>query len=161
MVHIAQSTAEVYTSSALLVAEDQELVLAALKATEAAYAPYSHFRVGAALRLASGQIVCGSNQENAAYPSGLCAERVALFSAFAQFPKEELRAIAIAATSQTQDSSAFVQTARPVTPGGACRQVIFEYATRSSQPVRVLMAGADEIWLVDDARTLLPFAFTL
>ena len=160
MVRIAQSTAEVYTSSALLPAEDQELLSTALKATETAYAPYSHFRVGAALRLANGQIITGSNQENAAYPSGLCAERVALFSAFAKFPHQELQTIAIAATSQTQDGD-FLQTPHPITPCGACRQVILEYATRNTIPVRVLMAGTKEIWLVEDARTLLPFAFTL
>ena len=160
MEHIAQCTAKVYESVGLVQPSDQELVLAALQATGTAYAPYSHFQVGAAVRLASGEIVCGSNQENAAYPSGLCAERVALFSAFAQFPKDELQSIAIAATRQAQNG-VFVQTPEPVTPCGACRQVLCEYASRASQPVRLLMAGIKEIWLVEDARLLLPFAFIL
>ncbi len=152
-------TAKIWTTAETLSPTDQELLAAARKAAEAAYAPYSHFFVGAAVRLSSGLIVQGANQENVAYPSGLCAERVALFSAFAQFPNGELDSIAITAMTASENGT-YVYTAMPITPCGACRQVLCEYAARASKPVRVLLDGTKEIWSIDDARLLLPFAFT-
>lgn len=159
MEKIEHCIACVYTDSQSLQQSERELLSVALQVTQTAYAPYSHFRVGAAVRLASGKIVCGSNQENIAYPSGLCAERVALFSAFAHYPNDELRAIAIAATELTCDNF-FIQTNNPITPCGACRQVLCEYAMHATKSVKVIMAGKKEIWLIEDARLLLPFAFT-
>lgn len=146
------------TLTELAVAE-QELLLAARQATQCAYAPYSQFYVGAAVRLSNGAIVVGTNQENAAYPMGLCAERVALFSAFTQYPAESLTAIAVAAASE--NNSLRTQLAKPITPCGACRQAIMEYLGRSQVVVPLLMAGTEEIWRIADVRQILPFLFTL
>lgn len=159
MENTVQCTAKICTRAETLPPTDQELLAAARKAAEAAYAPYSHFFVGAAVRLSSGLIVQGANQENVAYPSGLCAERVALFSAFSQYPNGELDSIAITAMTASENGT-YVYTAMPITPCGACRQVLCEYAARASNPVRVLLGGTKEIWIIDDARQLLPFAFT-
>lgn len=132
---------------------DRALVEAARKATDTSYSPYSRFRVGAAVRLAGGAVVTGSNQENAAYPSGLCAERVALFAAGAGHPDRAVEALAIAAA----DEGGF--TSVPVTPCGACRQVLLECEARGGKPVRVIMAGAEKALVADGADTLLPLAF--
>lgn len=132
---------------------DRALVEAARKATDTSYSPYSRFRVGAAVRLAGGAVVTGSNQENAAYPSGLCAERVALFAAGAGHPDRAVEALAIAAA----DEGGF--TSVPVTPCGACRQVLLECEARGGKPVRVIMAGAEKALVADGAETLLPLAF--
>lgn len=134
-------------------ASDRELVSMARNSTSSSYAPYSHFSVGAAVRLDNGETVCGSNQENAAYPSGLCAERVALFYASARYPGCKILALAIAARS----SEGF--TGAPVTPCGSCRQVFAELKARYGAPVRLLMCGAEEVWVVEDACALLPLSF--
>lgn len=132
---------------------EQELSLEAeaLKAARTAYAPYSKFNVGAAVLLDNGKIVSGSNQENAAYPSGICAERTALFYAGAQYPQARPLALAIVAINQEGRVPL-------ITPCGACRQVILETATRFA-PYPVLLIGEQEAVILDDCRQLLPFAF--
>lgn len=132
---------------------EKELVEAALKIAEQAYAPYSDFHVGAALRLSDGKIVTGSNQENAAYPSGLCAERTALFYAGAQFPDAIILDLAVVALRG--DGS----QAKLAAPCGGCRQVILESASRQGTPFRVLLAGPEEVTIIDDCRDLLPIGF--
>ena len=113
---------------------DRELVERALEATNGAYAPYSNFYVGAALRLANGTIVTGANQENAAFPSGTCAERTAIFAAQANYPE-------------------------PVSPCGACRQVILGVEDRYKKPIRVLLYGKKGVYSLQSAKDLLPFSF--
>lgn len=136
-----------------LSAEDQQLVHAAMEATKTSYAPYSHFCVGAAVRLADGHVITGSNQENAAFPSGLCAERTALFAANAQYPDTPVEALAIAAFTQGH----FL--ADPIPPCGACRQVILEVEDRYRQPIRILLYGTEGIHVVDSVKALLPLYF--
>lgn len=134
---------------------DRELIAQAIESTRRSYAPYSHFSVGAALRLESGTIVCGSNQENAAYPSGLCAERTALFYAGATHPDEKIVALAIAARNEQGQL-----TPLPTPPCGACRQVMLETSLRQGQPFRCLLYGTRCIRLIDDCRALLPLSFS-
>lgn len=136
-----------------LTAEDRELVEAAKEATRQSYAPYSGFRVGAALRLANGMMVTGSNQENAAYPSGLCAERVALFHAQHIYPDQPVRALAIAAFANGHFCTA------PIAPCGACRQVMLEVEDRYKSPMRILLYGTQGIYAIDSVKTILPFQF--
>ena len=121
--------------------------------TQHSYAPYSKFKVGAAALLANGAIVTGSNQENAAYPSGLCAERTTLFYANSQYPDQAVLTLAIAARTE-QD---FIDN--PIPPCGACRQVILETETRYKHPVRILLYGKKEIYLIKGIRDLLPLSF--
>ena len=125
----------------------------AICAARNAYAPYSHFNVGAAVLLEDGTIVCGSNQENIAYPSGLCAERVALFTAGATYPKQPVVAMAIVAIKNGE-----IQPS--IAPCGACRQVMLETERRYNQPMRILLCGKDETILIDSAQDLLPFSFS-
>lgn len=133
---------------------DKKLIKSAVDAAKSAYAPYSGFRVGVAARLESGKIVNGSNQENAAYPSGLCAERVALFFIQSQYPGDAVLELAIAATSNGK------QTAEPVYPCGACRQVMIEHETRYGKPIRLLFFGSKSITVVSSASDLMPLHFT-
>ncbi|MDR2362645.1 MAG: cytidine deaminase [Prevotellaceae bacterium] len=137
-----------------LPAADATLLQKATQAMQQAYAPYSHFRVGAAVLLENGKIICGNNQENAAYPSGLCAERVALFYANAQYPNIPIRAIAINAEKDGHESL------EPVYPCGNCRQVLLEYETHSGHPIRIIMGSARKIQIVDRVSDLLPLSFT-
>lgn len=133
--------------------KDQQLLAAAESARERAYAPYSNFTVGCALQMESGQIVTGNNQENAAYPSGLCAERVALFHAGAENLGPIDTLLVLAKNTEGQLANAF--------PCGGCRQVILEYAMNQEQPIRVLMLLENEqIIELEDAKSLLPFAFS-
>lgn len=134
-----------------LAPEDKELEQAALSVAEQAYAPYSSFRVGAALRLENGIIITGSNQENAAYPSGVCAERTAIFYAGAQYPEVAVESLALVAINREG-------RVEQITPCGACRQVLMETAVRF-RPFRLLMCGAKESIILEDCRELLPFAF--
>lgn len=136
-------------------APDRYLVEKAREATYRAYAPYSKFNVGAAIRLSNGEVVTGANQENVAYPSGTCAERTACFYAHATYPEAKFEAIAI--TSRDTDGR---PTATPTAPCGACRQALLEYEVLAGHPVRVLLAGADEIYILPSVASLLPFAFT-
>jgi cytidine deaminase len=131
------------------------LVKSAIKAARDAYAPYSEYHVGAAVRLANGEVVIGSNQENAAYSSGLCAERVALFYAGARHPDVAVRSIAIATVSK-----GIVQEA-PIAPCGACRQVMFEKETQGNAPMEVILYGSKKIQIINQVSELLPLPFKL
>lgn len=133
---------------------DKQLVEAAKEATKRSYAPYSHFNVGAAVTLEDGTIITGANQENAAYPSGLCAERTALFHAGSQYPDKAVTTLAIAASN----SEGFTEL--PVTPCGACRQVLLETEMRYKRPIRVLMYGAAFTYEILGTKDLLPLSFT-
>lgn len=133
---------------------DREVVDAARAATANSYAIYSHFNVGAAVRLANGVIVSGSNQENAAYPSGLCAERTTLFWANSQYPTQPVEVLAIAARNEQGE------LATPIPPCGACRQVILETEKRFSKAMRIILYGTKECYLIDDGvKALLPLSF--
>lgn len=133
--------------------EDRKLVEAAKDATKNSYSPYSQFKVGAALRLADGTIVTGSNQENASYPLGLCAERTAIFHAQHQHPDQPITALAIAAFANGHFYP------EPISPCGACRQVMLEVEDRYLQPMRVLLYGTSGTHVVNTVKDLLPFQF--
>ncbi len=133
---------------------DRQLLERAEEATFNAYAPYSLFNVGAAIRLATDEIVIGSNQENVAYPSGLCAERVALFAAASVHPDMVVKTMAITARTTKYELT------DPLAPCGGCRQVIMEYQRKQSAPIRMILAGkSDTVWVFEDASMLLPFGF--
>ena len=150
----AEISYDIYSSSSELPETDQMLLEEAVKATNTAYAPYSNFHVGAAVLLENGQIVQGSNQENAAYPSGLCAERVALFAASSHFPGVKIKAIAI--TAQFSDSKELLS----VSPCGDCRQVMAEYEHRYQTNIRLIMtAEKGKVIVIQDLKTLLPLMF--
>ena len=142
-----------YASASEMSPADQELVSAALEARAGSYSPYSHFQVGAALRLSSGRIVKGANQENAAYPAGLCAERTAMFAAGANYPGETFEALAIVAA----DHGHLLD--EPATPCGGCRQVMAEYQNKGGKPLEVILIGAKRIWKFAKVDDLLPFIF--
>ncbi|MDO6602885.1 cytidine deaminase [Arenibacter palladensis] len=134
--------------------EDQVLLREAVKARQNAYSPYSKFNVGAAVLLDNDEIVIGNNQENASYPSGLCAERVAIFYASAKFPGVGVKAIAISATSKN-----FVVN-KPAAPCGNCRQSISEYEIRQMRPISIIMSGeTGEILKSNSVADILPLAF--
>lgn len=135
-------------------AADRELMDAAREATNRSYAPYSHFSVGAAARLANGIVVTGTNQENAAYPSGLCAERTTLFYANSQHPDQAVTTLAIAARNEHDE---FLES--PIPPCGACRQVMLETEKRFKQPMRVLLYGKKGIYELKNVGELLPLSF--
>jgi cytidine deaminase len=144
----------VYQSEVELSPADVELLLAARTALHGAYAPYSKFKVGAAILLDSGTCVIGSNQENASYPSGLCAERVAVFQAGARFPEAVIKTIAIVA----QDAAHKLQI--PAAPCGNCRQAIYEYESKQNQPIRILLQGGNGvIYECPSIASLLPLGF--
>ena len=131
------------------------LVNSAIKAARDAYAPYSEYHVGAAVRLANGEIVIGSNQENAAYPSGLCAERVAVFYAGARHPDVAVEAIAIAAIRE-----GIVQE-EPIAPCGACRQVLYEKESQVEGSMELILYGTKKIQVLSKVTALLPLPFKL
>ena len=133
--------------------QDKELAQAAISATSQAYAPYSHFHVGAAVMFEDGEIIKGANQENAAYPSGTCAERTALFYASAHRPDAPMKAIAIAAVYNGELCK------NPVTPCGACRQVMAQYQLKSRIPMTILLVGGEKIWKFSKVEDLLPLMF--
>lgn len=137
-----------------LSAADRELMDAAREATHRSYAPYSHFSVGAAARLANGVIVTGTNQENAAYPSGLCAERTTLFYANSQYPDQAVETLAIAARNERGEF-----LAEPIPPCGACRQVMLETEMRFKRPMRILLFGEKGIYELKSIGSLLPLSF--
>ena len=132
---------------------DRDLINLAFTASERAYAPYSNFNVGAAVRLRNGIVVKGANQENAAFPSGLCAERTAAFAASATYPGEAMQAMAIVGGYD------FSTDDLPCTPCGACRQVMAEYQTLAGEPMAIIMVGKREIWKFDRVDDILPFIF--
>ena len=130
-----------------------ELIESAQKATQRAYAPYSGYNVGAAVLLENGKIITGNNQENAAYPSGLCAERTALFYANSQYPDSLVVAVAIVAFNKG------CYTEDVCTPCGSCRQVFSEIEMRYNKPIRIIMCGRDKIYEVESISNLLPLSF--
>lgn len=137
-----------------LAPEDKELVLASKQATYTSYSPYSHFSVGAAVRLSNGEIVSGSNQENAAFGAGTCAERCTMFYANARYPEEHICTIAIAARGV---DGSFIKS--PISPCGVCRQALIEAQTRGKAPIKVLLYGEKEIYVLNSISDLLPFQF--
>lgn len=136
-----------------LTKEDRQLIDAAREATQRSYAPYSHFSVGAAAWLENGTIITGTNQENAAYPSGLCAERTTLFYANSQYPNQAVKTLAIAARTETD----FLDT--PIPPCGACRQVLLETEKRYGKPMRILLYSKKDIYILNGVSGLLPLSF--
>lgn len=149
---ILETTVNIYQLSEL----DPEILVLVNKAKEqvySAYAPYSNFHVGAAVLLQNGALFVGSNQENAAYPSGLCAERVALFYANAQFSEVPVKAIAIAAFTNGE----FLD--QPITPCGSCRQVILESEKRFDNSIDIYMYGTEHVYHIANAYQLLPLSF--
>ncbi len=144
----------VYESADELSEEHRNLLELASSASNDAYAPYSEFRVGAALLLSNGETVTGNNQENASSPSGLCAERVAIFYAGAKYPGMAVKAIAIFAASSK------IKVDKPATPCGNCRQAIIEYEQRQQQPIEIIMAGeSGPVYHCESMADLLPMAF--
>ena len=133
--------------------EDKKLFQEAVAATASSYAPYSHFNVGAAVLMSNGAVVTGSNQENAAFPSGMCAERVALYAAHHQYPNEAVTAIAIAAKCNG------VLTKEPTYPCGACVQVMVESQKRSGKPIKIIIGSAEKLQVLDSVESLLPYSF--
>ncbi|MCF8304282.1 MAG: cytidine deaminase [Bacteroidales bacterium] len=152
--HIKQINYKEYDSENELTEQDKTLLDKAHDALGRAYAPYSRYRVGAALLLANGEIFTGNNQENVAYPSGLCAERVAAFAASSQYPDEPFEAIAITAQAQDFDIDS------PVTPCGSCRQVLAEYEKRHQHSIRLILQGEKgKIQVIDKVEDMLPLMF--
>ncbi|MDD2621512.1 MAG: cytidine deaminase [Bacteroidales bacterium] len=139
-----------------LAESEQELIKVARLSSEKAYAPYSKFKVGASVLLSNHQIISANNQENASYPEGLCAERVALFYASAQYPNEKISALAIAGNANSENQY------KPITPCGACRQVLAEYESKQQEKIKIFMTGMNgKIMMVDGIDNLLPFRFEL
>jgi len=145
---------EVYDSGDELNPADAALLEAARKITASAYAPYSHFNVGAVARLQNGQLVSGTNQENAAYPVGICAERVLMGTAAVLFPNMPIETMAISYSNLNGDSS------KPASPCGMCRQYLKEFEDRTKAPVRLILSGqTGKVYIVEKASQLLPFSF--
>jgi cytidine deaminase len=144
---------EEYKTPAELSAVEQQLIEKAIATARDAYTPYSQFRVGACLLLDNGRFVQGNNQENAAHPDGMCAERVAIFAAHAMHPGSAIKMMAIAALYMDRVLD------QPAYPCGSCRQVILESENRFNQPVRILMYGKNGIQVANSIRDLLPLSF--
>lgn len=154
MKHSHTITYAIYPHYSDLSAIEQELVAKAYEASESAYAPYSQFQVGAALLLEDGQIIAGSNQENIAYPSGLCAERVALFYAGANHPGKTIQTLVVVAKGD------LVEPDECISPCGSCRQVMAQSEFRQQQPIRlILVAQTGKTFVFDKATDLLVFPF--
>ncbi len=144
----------VFDSKEALPSAILEIMNQAEAAREKAYAPYSNFRVGAALLLENGKVITGNNQENAAYPSGLCAERVAVFFAGSQYPNIKILQIAVTARSEKQALN------KPISPCGACRQSIAEYEIKQNHPIEIYFMGeTGQVFKTDSIKNLLPFLF--
>lgn len=144
-----------FKDSAELNEADAKLLNAARKITEQAYAPYSNFHVGAVALLENGETVSGTNQENASYPVGICAERVLLGSAATLFPNVPINAIAVSYNSKE------VKSDHPISPCGMCRQALLEYETRTEKSIKIILSGQEgEVIIIKTALNLLPFAFT-
>lgn len=148
------SSFSVYSSAAELPQEVKHLMEQAVAIRKTAYAPYSKFRVGAALELDNGKVVLGSNQENAAYPSGLCAERVAIFQAGALYPNAQIVRLAISAASDEKEVNS------PIPPCGSCRQSIAEYEIKQDIPIEIWFMGeTGKVLKSDSLKNLLPLVF--
>lgn len=144
-----------YDDISALEAGDAALLQLARTVTEQAYAPYSRFRVGAAIRLANGQTVTGTNQENASFPAGICAERTALSAASSLYPGVPLLTLAISYDNLQGNSN------EPVSPCGICRQSLAEYEQRQQQPIRLILSGQQgAVYVIQSAGQLLPLSFT-
>lgn len=149
------SSITAYDSDQELPSEHKQLLDLAKEKLGSSYSPYSGFQVASAIQLKNGNVVFGSNQENIAYPSGLCAERVGIFSAGTNFPKENITTIAITA------NSANGEVKKPVTPCGSCRQVMIEIEHNQDQPITVIMSGfTGEVWVAESVKDLIPFYFS-
>lgn len=148
-------TVKEYDNNLELPAEEQVLLQRANKATQTAYAPYSNFNVGVAILLENGEIVSGSNQENSASPSGLCAERVAMFYANAHYPNIPIVAIAVSSAVNG------VLNDKPIYPCGSCRQALLENEQRFKKPIKVIMGSSKKIQSVGSIKDMLPFSFAL
>ena len=145
---------EVYDDMSELKKEDAALLAKARQVTKQAYAPYSNFFVGAVARLSNGEMVAGTNQENASYPVGICAERVLLGTAATLYPGVSIDTMAISYDSNE------VKSDHPISPCGMCRQSLLEYETRTGAPIRLILAGQEgKIYIVKTIGYLLPFAF--
>ncbi|MEI7725294.1 MAG: cytidine deaminase [Bacteroidota bacterium] len=145
---------QVYDSALELPLTDRELLQQAKLAIAGSYAPYSHYHVGAAVKLANGEIVSGSNQENMSFPAGLCAERVAVFSASSTYPDVPFAAIAISAVSEDFEVS------DPVPPCGMCRQAIIEFEMKFNNKIRIILGGqTGKVFVFHGMGSLLPLAF--
>ena len=138
-----------------LTPEERSLIEQAIEGTNRSYSPYSLFHVGAALKLQNGVTFIGCNQENAAFPAGICAERSAIFAAGAQYPDQPVIMLAIAARSREGEF-----TKEPVSPCGTCRQVLIETETRFQQPIRILLYGQRCVYVLDSIKQLMPLSFT-
>jgi len=138
-----------------LTSDEQFLVEKAIESTNNSYAPYSNFHVGASIQLENGEVLPGCNQENAAFPAGLCAERSAIFAAGAQYPEVPITMLAIAARNTKGEL-----TEEPVSPCGTCRQVLIETETRHGQSIRILLYGKRCIYVMEGIRNLMPLSFT-
>jgi cytidine deaminase len=146
---------EVYDDISELTEKDAWLLTEARTVTENAYAPYSNFHVGAVAMLSNGEVVAGTNQENASYPVGICAERVLLGNAATLYPNISIETIAISYNSDT------VKSDHPISPCGMCRQALLEYETRVKNPIRLILSGMEgKVQIIKTANSLLPFAFT-
>jgi cytidine deaminase len=146
---------EVYNDISELSEEDAWLLNEARSVTEQAYAPYSNFHVGAVAMLANGEVVAGTNQENASYPVGICAERVLLGTAANLHTNVAIKTIAISYNGNE------VKSDHPISPCGMCRQALLEYETRLKQPIRLILGGMEgRVYVIRSAGLLLPFAFT-
>ena len=149
------STVKVFSSINELPLDWKKLVEKAKKTLPSSYSPYSGFQVASALKLKNGTEVVGSNQENIAYPSGLCAERVAIFSAGTNYPGQDIQTIAIIANSKNGTVD------HPVTPCGSCRQVMIEIESNQENPITVIMTGIEgEVWVSNSVANLIPFYFS-
>lgn len=150
-----QFSVEVYGASEELPAEDEALLMEAREITKIAYAPYSNFFVGAVATLANGVTIKGTNQENAAYPVGICAERALLSSAATQYPGIAVKTMAITYENKNGESN------HPISPCGMCRQVLAEFEERTQQPIRLILAGMiGKVYVIKTAKQLLPLTFT-
>ncbi|HSU28379.1 MAG TPA: cytidine deaminase [Chitinophagaceae bacterium] len=146
---------QLYENSAALDAKDASLLEEARKITRIAYAPYSHFHVGAAAQMEDGSVVKGTNQENASYPVGTCAERVLLGVAATLHPEMAIKTMAISYASEQMKSD------HPISPCGMCRQALLEFETRVKKPIRLILSGQEgKVIVISTASHLLPFAFT-
>jgi cytidine deaminase len=146
---------EVYDSIDELSQDDQQLLNEARNVTKQAYAPYSNFYVGAAAKLSNGKVVTGSNQENASFPVGICAERVVLASVASMHPDTAIETMAISYTSKN------VKSNHPISPCGMCRQSLQEFESRTERPIRLILAGMQgKVYVIKSAIQLLPLAFT-
>jgi cytidine deaminase len=146
---------EVYDSIDELTEEDAWLLDQAREVTQHAYAPYSKFKVGAAAKLMNGEVVLGSNQENASYPAGICAERVLMSTASSLFPRQAIETMAISYNNTNGESD------RPITPCGICRQSLKEFETRTHHPIRLILGGMHgKVFVIPQADYLLPLSFS-